>query len=155
MAGTRAPEPSTDSGLGLDRALKSVTVALEKTDVKVGALFAAEDGLAAMVRDALSEGPAVARGAAGVAAGCIAMAIVFTVLAFLPRLKDDGASSFPHWAELTPEVIQEAVGEDLRPQQVRTQSRMAVIKFRHIQAAGIATGLAGLLLLAANALSAS
>ncbi|MFI0912471.1 Pycsar system effector family protein [Streptomyces abikoensis] len=153
MTSTRTPEPQTDSGL--DRALKSVTAALGKTDVKVGALFAAEVGLAALVRGALSEGPAVARVAAGIAAGCIATAIVFTVLAFLPRLKDDGGSSFPHWAELTPEEIQEAVGEDLRPQQVRAQSRMALIKFRHIQAAGIATGLAGLLLLAANALSAS
>ncbi|MFQ6197070.1 Pycsar system effector family protein [Streptomyces sp. NPDC000405] len=149
MTSTRTPEPSPDSGL--DQALKSATAALGKTDVKVGALFAAEVGLAAMVRGALSEGPTAAR----VAAGCIAVAIVFTVLAFLPRLKDDGASSFPHWAELTPEEIREAVGEDVRPQQVRVQSRMAVIKFRHIQAAGIATGLAGLLLLAANALSAS
>ncbi|MEV4741555.1 Pycsar system effector family protein [Streptomyces sp. NPDC049555] len=150
MNGIPTNEPGEN---GLDRALRSVTEVLGKTDVKAGGLFAADVGLAALIRGALAEGPVVARAAAGGSAFSLAIAIVFLMLAYLPRLRDDG-NSFPHWAELTPEEIREAVREDVRPQQVGILARLAKTKFRRLQAACVATGLAGLLLIAADLLSA-
>ncbi|MEU5428490.1 Pycsar system effector family protein [Streptomyces olivoreticuli] len=109
--------------------------------------------MAALIRGALSDGSVAARATAGVAAGVLAVAIMFIVLAFLPQLRDDG-TSFPRWAELTTEELQEAAREDVRAQQVGILSRMATAKFRHLRAACWATGVAALLLLAANVLAA-
>lgn len=151
MTSTPTPGEPTDSGL--DRALKGVTEALAKTDVKAGGLFALDGGLASLLRSALSEGPAAARVAAGLASGLLAISLVFIVLAVLPRLGDRG-TSFPTWAEMSPEEIREAVQQDTRPHQVAILSRMATLKYRRLIAACIATGLGALLLLAANHLAA-
>ncbi|WP_414167184.1 Pycsar system effector family protein [Streptoverticillium reticulum] len=139
---------------GLDRALKSVVEPLNKTDVKAWGLFATDVGLAALVRGALTGGPTAARVTAGVAAGFLAVGIVFITLAALPRLEDHG-TSFLHWASLTPEEIQDAVREDVRPQQVRILARLAKAKFRLLQVACVAIGLAGMLLLASDILAAT
>ncbi|MEU1307840.1 Pycsar system effector family protein [Streptomyces cinnamoneus] len=137
---------------GLERALKNVTESLGKTDGKAALLFGGNTALAALARGALSDGPTAARGTAGVAVGFLAVATVFIVLAILPRLHDDG-TSFLHWASLSPEEIREAVREDVRPDQVGVLSRLAKLKFRRLQAACVATGLAALCMLLANVLA--
>ncbi|WP_372412573.1 Pycsar system effector family protein [Streptomyces luteireticuli] len=138
---------------GLDRALKGVTDALGKTDVKATCLLGAVIGLAALIRGALSDGPTAARATAGTAAAFLAAAIVFIVLAVLPRIPDDG-TSFPHWGSLSPDEIRQVVLQDDRPQQVGVLSKLATAKFRHLQAATAATGAAALLLLLAGILAA-
>ncbi|CAM5311958.1 Pycsar system effector family protein [Streptomyces abikoensis] len=150
MTSTRTPEPPTDGGL--ERALKSVTEALAKTDVKAGLLFALDGGLAALLRTALSTGPAAARITAGLASAFLAVSVVFIVLAVLPKL-DDERTSFPRWAKLSPEEIREAVEEETRPQQIGILSRLAMLKFRRLIAACIATGLSVLLLIASDNLA--
>ncbi|MFI1801855.1 Pycsar system effector family protein [Streptomyces sp. NPDC020379] len=80
------------------------------------------------------------------------MAIVFIVLVVLPRLDDDG-TSFMHWSELSPEEIRQAVREDARSNQVAVLSRLPKAKFRRLQAACVATGLAAVCLLAANVIA--
>ncbi|MFD0386282.1 Pycsar system effector family protein [Streptomyces stramineus] len=133
--------------------MKSVTEVLAKTDVKGGALFALDGGIAALLRSALSEGPTAARVLVGLASGFLAISLVFVVLAVLPRLGNEG-TSFPTWAEMSPEEIRAAVQEDTRPHQVAILSRMARLKYRRLIVACIATGLSALLLLAANHLAA-
>ncbi|MHA7956326.1 Pycsar system effector family protein [Streptomyces sp. L500] len=139
---------------GLDRALKSATEALGKTDTKAALLFALDAGLAAMIRTALSDGPSIARIISGVASGLVGVSIVFIALAVLPRLHDDGHSSFLRWAKLTPEEIREAVREDARCEEVGVLSRLALIKYRRLQVACLASAGAALLLLAADHLAA-
>ncbi|PSJ29540.1 hypothetical protein B7P34_06635 [Streptosporangium nondiastaticum] len=87
------------------------------------------------------------------AAGCLALGIVFITLAVLPRLQDNG-TSFLHWASLSLEEIQEAVREDVRPQQVGILARLAKIKYRFLQVASVAIGLAAVLLLASDVFAA-
>ncbi|MFC4512243.1 Pycsar system effector family protein [Streptomyces ehimensis] len=139
--------PQHQDEAGLDRALQNVTESLGKTDGKAALLFGAETALAALARSALSDGPTAARVTAGVAVGFLAVAIVFVVLAVLPRLGDDG-TSFLHWSKLSPEEIREAVREDVRSNQVGVLSRLAKVKFRHLQAACVTTGAAACMLMA-------
>ncbi|MEV4500859.1 Pycsar system effector family protein [Streptomyces klenkii] len=144
--------PQRQDEAGLDRALQNVTESLGKTDGKAALLFGADSALAALARSALSDGPTAARVTAGVAVGFLAAAIVFIVLVVLPRLDDD-CTSFMHWSKLSPEEIRQAVREDARSNQVAVLSRLAKAKFRRLQAASVATGLAAVCLLLANVLA--
>ncbi|MEU5425521.1 Pycsar system effector family protein [Streptomyces olivoreticuli] len=144
--------PQHQDETGLDRALQNVAESLAKTDGKAALLFGADTALAALARGALSDGPTAARVTAGVAVGFLAVAIVFIALAVLPRLDDNG-TSFLHWSKLSPEEIREAVREDGRSNQVAVLSRLAKVKFRCLQAACIATGVAAVCMLVANVIA--
>ncbi|MER5780225.1 Pycsar system effector family protein [Streptomyces mobaraensis] len=146
----RIPSHQQDEA-GLDRALQSVTESLGKTDTKAAILLGTDTALASFsVPAALSGGPVAVRAVAGVAVGLLVAAIVVVVLAVLPRLDDDGGTSFVRWAQLSPEEIREAVREDARPGQVGTLSRLAALKFRRLRAACVLTGCAAVCLLVAT-----
>ncbi|MFI1255389.1 Pycsar system effector family protein [Streptomyces netropsis] len=111
--------------------------------------------MAALLRSALSDGPTIARVAVGLASGFLAVSLVFIVLACCPgsTVKDEG-TSFPIWAEMSPQEVREAVQKGTRPHQVAILSRRARLKYRRFTATCIATSLGALLLLVANRLAA-
>ncbi|MER5350617.1 Pycsar system effector family protein [Kitasatospora sp. NPDC002551] len=140
----------------LDRHLAAVTAEITRTDTKAAALLSAIGLLGTALGVIVSSGH-VHAAATVLAALTLGAAFVLAALVIRPRLgaRDRDRASFLHWAQLSPDQLDEALANDRRRERLITLSVLCHHKMRHLRAATDVTIAAGAAVALAAALTAT